>query len=90
MIVKKIMTDLPPDVNPQYISIAVRRRYSHVGNIFYIDNWPFIALILVTASPSTAKQIIQKHSLTKFSPIRNFFKPIAEKYDFVTMKKGPL
>lgn len=87
--VKEIMADLPPDVNPQYIPIAIRRRYPHVGNIFYFDNWPFIAPILVTASPSTAKQITQEHSLPKFPPIQNFFRPIAGKYDLVSME-GPL
>lgn len=86
MAVKEIMTDLPPNVNSQYIKIAIRRRYSHVGNVFYFDNWPFVALILVTAFSSTAKQITQEHSLPKFSAMRNFFKPIAGKYDLITMK----
>ena len=84
------MADLPPDVNPQYIPIAIRRRYSKVGNVFYFDNWPFVAPIIVTASPSTAKQITQEHSLPKFPAIRNFFRPIAGgKYDLITME-GPL
>lgn len=89
MAVKEIMADLPPDVNPQYIPIAIKRRYPLVGNVFYFDNWPFIAPILVTASPSTAKQITQEHSLPKFPALRNFFGPIAGKYDLVTME-GPL
>ena len=87
--VKEVMADLPPDVNPQYIPIAIRRRYPHLGNVFYFDNWPFIAPILVTASPSTAKQITQEHSLPKFPPIRKFFGPIAGQYDLVSME-GPL
>ena len=87
--VKEIMADPPPDVNPQYMAIAIRRRYPHVGNVFYIDNWPFVAPMLVTASPSTAKQITHEHSLPKFPPIRNFFRPIAGKYDLITME-GPL
>lgn len=89
MAVKEIMADLPPDVNPQYIPIAIRRRYPHVGNVFYFDNWPFIAPILVTTSPSTAKQIAQEHTLPKFPALRNFFGPIAGKYDLITME-GPL
>ena len=83
---KEVMADLPPDVNPQYLAIATRRRYPHVGNVFYIDNWPFIAPILVTASPSTAKQITQEHSLPKFPAVRNFFRPIAGKYDLISME----
>ena len=83
------MADLPPDVNPQYMPITIRRRYPHISNVFYFDNRHFIAPILVTASPITAKHITQDHSLPKFPPIRNFFRPIAGKYDLVTMQ-GPL
>lgn len=83
------MANLPPDVNGQYMPIAIRRRYPNVGNIFYFDNWPFVAPILVAASPSTAKQFTQEHSLPKFPPLQNFFRPIAGKYDLVTME-GPL
>ena len=86
---KEIMAELPSDVNPQYIPIAIRRRYPHVGNVFYFDNWPFVAPILVTASPATAKQVTQEHSLPKFPPLRNFFKALAGKYDLITME-GPL
>lgn len=71
------------------MSIAIRRRYPHVGNVFYIDNWPFIAPILVLASPFTAKQITQEHSLPKFPLLRNFLRPLCGKYDLVTME-GPL
>ena len=83
------MADLPPDVNPQYIPIAIRRRYPYVGNVFYFDNWPFIEPILVTASPSTAKQVTQEHNLPKWPSLRNFFRAIGGKYDLVTME-GPL
>ena len=83
------MADLPADVNPQYMPIAIRRRYPDVGNVFCIDNWPFVAPILVAASPSTARQITQEHSLPKFPPIKNFFRPIAGKYDLISME-GPL
>lgn len=83
------MAELPSDVNPQYIPIAIRRRYPHVGNVFYFDNWPFVAPILVTASPATAKQVTQEHSLPKFPPLRNFFAALAGKCDLITME-GPL
>ena len=83
------MAGLPPDVNGQYIPIAIRRRYPHVGNVFYIDLWPFDTPILVTASPSTAKQITQQQSLPKFPTIKHFFRPIAGKYGLITME-GPL
>ncbi|KAL9619373.1 MAG: hypothetical protein Q9160_005968 [Pyrenula sp. 1 TL-2023] len=86
---KSIMGDLPPDMNLQYMPIAIRRRYPQVGNVFYVDNWPFVAPILVTASPSTARQITQEHSLPKWPLLQNFFKPIAGKYDLMTME-GPL
>ena len=83
------MAALPSDVNPQYIPPEIRRHYPDVGNVFYVDNWPAIAPILVTASPSTARQITQEHSLHKFAPMKHFFRPIAGKYDLVTME-GPL
>lgn len=84
------MADLPLDINSQYLPIVIRRRYPHVGNVFYIDNWPFIMPILVAASPGTARQITQEHPLLRWPPLRNFFAPVAaKKYDLVTME-GPL
>jgi sterigmatocystin biosynthesis cytochrome P450 monooxygenase len=86
---QETMTKLPPDVNPQYMPIAIRRRFPYVGNVFCFDGWPFLAPVLVTGSPSTAKQITQEHSLPKFPTVRTFFRPISGKYDLVTME-GPL
>ena len=83
---KNVVEGLPPDVNPQYFPNALRRAYPDLGPVFYIDNWPYIAPMLIVASPSAAFQVTQEHSLPKFPAMRHFMRPIAGEFDLVSME----
>ncbi|MCJ1281249.1 hypothetical protein MMC26_000567 [Xylographa opegraphella] len=86
LICGKILANLPTDANPHYLPDQTRLAVPGLGPIYYLDNWPFSAPILVTASPSTAYQIAQEHSLPKFHAMRKFLRPLTGEYDLVTME----
>lgn len=77
---------LPYDANPLYIPHHIRRAHLDLGSIFYLDNWPYVPPVLIVASPFTAHQVTQEHSLPKFSGLRRFMQPIAGEFDLVTME----
>ncbi|KAI9849674.1 MAG: hypothetical protein M1837_002799 [Sclerophora amabilis] len=89
LVTKDRVATLPADVNPQYLPHHIRRSHPDVGSLFYLDNWPFIAPILVVSSPYAAHQATQEHSLPKFPAMRKFIRPIAGEYDLVTLE-GPM
>ena len=82
----RILAKYPNDTNPHYLPDAVRREFPDLGPVYYLDNWPFSAPILVIGSPSAAYQITQEHSLPKFHALRSFLRPLTGAYDLVTME----
>lgn len=86
LVTNDVVSKLPADVNPQYYPHEIRRAHPELGPIFYIDNWPYIAPILVVASPSTAFQATQEHSLPKFPALAHYMRGIAGTDDLVTME----
>ena len=86
---KEVVETLPSDVHPQYFPHELQRAFPQLGPVFYIDNWPYIAPMLIIASPSAAFQVTQEHSLPKFPAMREFMRPIAGDFDLVSMD-GPM
>lgn len=86
LVTKDRVATLPYDASPLYIPHHIRRPHLDLGSIFYLDNWPYVPPILIVASPFTAYQVTQEHSLPKFSSLRRFLQPIAGEFDLVTME----
>lgn len=86
LVTNDVVSQLPADVNPQYYPHEIRRAHPKLGSIYYLDNWPYIAPILVVASPSTTSQATQEHSLPKFPALANFMRGIAGTRDLVSME----
>ena len=86
LVAKDVMSKLPSNAHPQYLPGQVRRKYSDVGPVFYLDMWPFSLPILVVASPSAAYQLTQEHSQPKAEGLRNYMRPLTENNDLVTME----
>jgi hypothetical protein len=66
LVTRDVLSALPADVNPQYLPGQIKRAHPELGSLYYIDNWPNIAPILMVISPSAAFQATQEHSLPKF------------------------
>lgn len=86
LVTNGVVSKLPADASTGYIPAHVRRATPGLGPVFYLDNWPFSAPILVIASPTSAYQITQEHSLPKFPALRHFLRPLTGEYDLVTME----
>lgn len=86
LVTNERVTALPSNVNPQYFPHHIRRAYPELGSVFYLDNWPFIAPILVVASPFAAHQVTQEHSLPKFPALQHYLRPIGGEFGLVTME----
>lgn len=80
---EKTVSDLSPNATPQYLPHHIRRALPSLGPIFYLETWPFSDPILVIASPSTAYQITQGHSLPKYPLMRKFVAPVAGPYNLL-------
>lgn len=86
LVTKDRLAALPYDASPLYIPRHIRRAHSDLGSSFYLENWPYVPPVLIEASPFTAHQVSQEHSLPNFSDLRRFMQPIAGEFDLVTMK----
>ena len=60
-----LLSKLPPDAHPSYLPGLIRRAVPDIGQVFYLDLWPFNRPMLVVSSPSVAHQFTQKHLLRK-------------------------
>lgn len=83
---KDCVSRIPHDAHPQYFPHQIRRAIPGLGGIFYLDMFPFIAPILIVASPSTTHQITQEHPLAKFPNMRTFIQPISGESNLLTME----
>ncbi|MCJ1345310.1 hypothetical protein MMC31_003517 [Peltigera leucophlebia] len=71
--------------NPLFGSLLVTK--DRVATLPYdANNWPYVPPVLIVASPLTAYQVTQEHSLPKFSGLRRFMQPIAGEFDLVTVE----
>jgi hypothetical protein len=76
LVTRDVLSALPADVNLQYLPGQIKRAHPELGSLYYIDNWPNIAPILMVISPSAAFQVTQEHSLPKFPGLQRFLRPI--------------
>ncbi|KAL8703924.1 MAG: hypothetical protein Q9201_002904 [Fulgogasparrea decipioides] len=79
------MSKLPKDAHPHYLPDQLRQTFPKLGQIYYLDAWPFMTLTLVVTSPATLKQITTDHVLPKFPAIKDFMYPLANGKDLVSM-----
>lgn len=81
-----ILFKLSSDAHPLYLADQLRRKYYHMGSVFYVDLWPFNRLILFVNFPTAAYQLLQEHFLPKADSVRKFMYPLIQKNDLVTME----
>jgi cytochrome P450 len=80
---KPVIDTLPRDVHVMMLATELCRRFT--TDIFVLDFWPFSRIFLVVSSPSTATQVIQKHSLPKPALLHDYFLLITGGPNFFTM-----
>ena len=81
-----LLSKLPRDAHPSYLPRLIRQAIPDVGQIFYLDMWPFSRPILVVSSPSVAHQFTQEHSLRKSPEVHQWMKPLANNQDLVSLE----
>jgi sterigmatocystin biosynthesis cytochrome P450 monooxygenase len=86
LVAQEVMSKLSGNAHPQYLPGQVRRKYSDLGPVFYLDMWPFSLPILVAASPLAAYQLTQEHSQPKSEGLRNYMRPMTDNHDLVSME----
>ncbi|EQB53508.1 hypothetical protein CGLO_06756 [Colletotrichum gloeosporioides Cg-14] len=86
-VIASIMKDLPPDLMPTVaLGEYFRRRYPHLDQAFYLDQWPFSKPMLVLLSPDAARQISQGVALPKDPGQHEFLTPLTGGHDLDTME----
>lgn len=73
----------PFRVAPQSLFIFVKEKYN-LGDIFYVDNWPFGPPICVVSDPVFGDQFTVKQSLPKHPLTSDFVEPLAGRTNLVT------
>lgn len=86
LVTNERVATLLSDANPQYFPHHIKSAYPELRSVFYLVNWPFIAPILIAASPFAAHQVTQEHSLPKFPALRHYMRPIGGEFGLVTME----
>lgn len=85
-IVAGIMSRVPGDVHGHILPYQVQRQFPGLGQMFYLDTWPFSLQMLVVAAPDPAYQFIQSHSLPKSYTLGEYMHPITGGNNLVTME----
>jgi cytochrome P450 len=85
-LVAGIMSKVPSDVHGHILPHQVQRQFPDLGQMFYLDTWPFGPQMLVVAAPDPAYQIIQSHSLPKHHSLGEYMLPITGGSNLVTME----
>ena len=86
LLAKNLLSKLPPGAHPSYLPGLIKRALPEVGDIFYLDMWPFNSPLLVVSSPSIAQQFTQEHPLRKSPQLRRFLRPLANNQDLVSLE----
>ena len=86
LVANDVMSKVPRNAQPQYLTGKVRRNYPEVGPVFYLDLWPCSLPVLVVASPSATYQLTQEHSQPKAAGLRSFMRPFTNNNYLVTME----
>ncbi|KAJ0337643.1 hypothetical protein COL922a_006536 [Colletotrichum nupharicola] len=86
-VIASVMKDLPPDLMPTVaLGEYFRRRYPHLDQAFYLDQWPFSKPMLVLLSPDAARQISQGVALPKDPGQHEFLTSLTGGHDLDTME----
>ena len=86
LVAKDVLSSIPSDAHPMYLTDQVRRKYPDMDSVFYFDMWPFSVAMLFAQSPSAAYQLIQERPHPKAEPVRKFMYPLTKVNDLVTME----
>lgn len=86
LVAKDILSSIPDDAHPMYITDQLRRKYPDMGPVFYFDMWPFSIPMLFAQSPSSAYQLIQERVHPKAEAVRKFMYPLTKNNDLITME----
>ena len=86
LLVNDLLSKLPPGAHPSYLPGLIGKAFPDLGQIFYLDMWPFSRPMLVVSSPSVAYQFTQEHSLCKSPELRTWLKPLANNQDLVSLE----
>lgn len=81
-----LLFKLPRDAHPSYLPRLIRQAIPDVGQVFYLDMWPFHRPLLVVSSPSVAHQFTQERPLRKSPEVARWIKPLANNQDLVSME----
>lgn len=86
LVANDVVSKVPRNAHPQYLTGKVRRNYPEVGPVFYLDLWLCSLPVLVVASPSATYQLTQEHSQPKAAGLRSFMRPFTNNNYLVTME----
>jgi hypothetical protein len=86
LLANDLLSKLPRGAHPSYLPGLIRRAIPDVGQVFYLDMWPFSRPILVVSSPSVAQQFTQERSLRKSPEVHTWLKPLANNQDLVSLE----
>lgn len=83
LLANDLLSKLPRDAHPYYVPGLIRQAIPDVGQVFYLDMWPFNPPMLVVSSPSV---FTQEHSLCKSPEVHRWIKPMANNQDLVSLE----
>ena len=87
-VLRQVLSRLPPGCHPFYMSDQIRRTYSELGPVYYLDLWPFALSMLMLNSPETMYQV-QERNLPKHPNLKQFLAPLTDGLDIVSMNGAP-
>ena len=86
LLANDLLSKLPRDAHPSYLPGLIRQAVPDVGQVFYLDLWPFNRPMLVVSSPSVAHQFTQQDSLCKSPELHRWMKSLANNQDLVSLE----
>lgn len=86
LLANDLLSNLPRGAHPSYLPGLIRQAIPDVGQIFYLDMWPFNRPILIVSSPSVAHQFTQERSLRKSPEVHRWIRPLANNQDLVSLE----
>jgi cytochrome P450 len=81
-----VIGSLPPYAHSVYVGDQIRQRYPHLDSAFYLDNWPFVTLILIVLKPDMIYQLMQENQIPKDKGMYRFLELLTGKSDLVTLE----
>lgn len=82
---RDILGKLPPGAHAHYLGEQIRKRYPDVGEVYYLDLWPFSTPFLVITSPNMMHRLMAQ-SPPKDEGFIYFMRPITGGQDLLCME----